>query len=165
MNRIVVDVSVCVKWFLDRGRKPDRSAALELLAQVDARKFHLVQPAMWRAHVAAGLLRKDSSAVKKCIDAMAGMKPRDGDSRHALCLSSELAMALHADFFQTLYHAVAIEKGIELVTADADYHQRAAHLGHIRMLRDWVTRSRIAERNRNYLRKNPPKPADRQKKH
>ena len=94
---------------------------------------------MWRAHVAAGLLRKDPSAVKKCIDVMAGMKPRDGDTRHTLCLSSELAMVLHADFFQTLYHAVAIEKGIELVTADADYHQRAAHLGHIRMLRDWVT--------------------------
>jgi predicted nucleic acid-binding protein len=164
LNRIVVDVSVCTRWFIDRGRKPDRTAALELLAQVDAGKFYLVQPVTWRAHVVAALVRKEPSAVKKGIDTMRGMKPREGDSRHTLHLASELALSLNADLFDTLYHAVAIEKGIELVTADANYHKRAAHLGYIRTLREWLIRSRIAERNKNYARRHGLKSANRPKK-
>jgi predicted nucleic acid-binding protein len=164
LNRIVVDTSICLKWFINRGRKPDRLAALELLAQVDARKFHLVQPQTWRAHVTAMLVQKDPSVVKKGIDTLLAMKPRDGETRQTLHLASELALTLHADLFATLYHAIAIEKGIELVTADAAYHARAAHLGHIRMLRDWVARSRIAERNKNYLRRHSSKAAVRPKK-
>jgi len=123
-----------------------------LLSHVDARKLHLVQPLAWRTDVAAALVRKDPSVVKKGIDTLQGIKPRDGDGRHTLHLASELAVTLQTDLFVTLYHAVALEKGIELVTADAAYHECAAHLGHIRTLRDWIARSRIAERNQHYLR-------------
>ncbi len=165
MNRIVVDVSLSLKWFLQRSRKSDRLAAAELLAQVNAGRFHLVQPSTWRAHVAAALVRKDPSVVKQGIDVLLRMRPRDGDTQRTLHLASELAQMLNVDLFATMYHAVAIEKGIELVTTDASYHERAAHLGNIRMLRDWVVRSRIAERNKNYAKRRGPKSADGEKKH
>lgn len=42
--------------------------------------------------------------------------------------------ALDHHLFDTLYHATALETGAVMLTADRRYHDKAAGLGHIRLL-------------------------------
>ncbi len=150
MKRIVVDSNVCVNWFMQPRGKRERAAALELLDHVRARKQYVVQPATWRAHVVALLVHKRNADVHNIVDTLLAIPSRDQGSPDLLRLASELAARFRIDLFEALYHAVAIDKDIELVTANADYVRRAGSLGHIRLLSDWIARTRIAERDKHY---------------
>jgi predicted nucleic acid-binding protein len=150
LNRIVVDSTVCVNWFVQTRGKRIRGFSLDLLAQVRAKQVHIAQPAFWRAHVAALVLRKRGVDVPETVETLLDVPTRDQRDADVLHLATDIAIATHAELFDTLYHAAAINKGIELVTANSSYVERAGHLGHIRLLSDWAARSRIAERNKRY---------------
>ena len=47
-------------------------------------------------------------------------------------------IALDHHLFDTLYHAVALEEGATLVTADAAYFAKAKNLGGIELLADFA---------------------------
>ncbi len=150
MKRIVVDSTVCVNWFLQTNGKRLRGFSLELLAQVHAKQVHIAQPAFWRAHTAALVLRKRRIDVPKVVASLLEVASRDQSDTDVLPLAVDIATATRTELFDTLYHAAAINKGVELITANTSYLARAAHLGHICLLGDWIARSRIAERNKRY---------------
>jgi predicted nucleic acid-binding protein len=50
-----------------------------------------------------------------------------------------LSIELNHHLFDTLYHAVALHTDSVLVTADAQYLNKAAKLGNIVSLADWVS--------------------------
>ena len=52
--------------------------------------------------------------------------------------AAELSIALDHHLFDTLYHAVALEEGATLVTADATYFGKAKNLGSIELLADFA---------------------------
>jgi predicted nucleic acid-binding protein len=56
------------------------------------------------------------------------------DSASVMRLAIELSAELDHHLFDTLYHALALDAGIPLVTADTRYHRKAAHLGRIVLL-------------------------------
>jgi hypothetical protein len=51
--------------------------------------------------------------------------------------AADLSIALKHHLFHTLYHAVALEEGATLVTADETYFNKARDVGAIRLLRDF----------------------------
>ena len=165
MKRIVVDSTVCVNWFMQAHGKRERGAALDLLEYVRRKKVYASQPSIWRAHVASLLLRKRGIDIGEVIETLLAVESREQNSPDVLRLAADLAATLRVDLFDTLYHAVAIDTGIELITANVDYIQRASHLGHIRLLSDWAARARVAERDKRYSRRDPAEtPEIRQKK-
>ena len=52
--------------------------------------------------------------------------------------AADLSISLNHHLFDTLYHAVALEEGATLVTADAVYFGKAKDLGGIQRLADFV---------------------------
>ncbi len=51
--------------------------------------------------------------------------------------AASLASTLRQHVFDTLYHAVALEHGAELISADRRYYGAAKHLGRITHLANW----------------------------
>jgi predicted nucleic acid-binding protein len=52
--------------------------------------------------------------------------------------AADLSIALNHHLFDTLYHAVALEEGATLVTADAAYFGKAKDLGNVELLADFA---------------------------
>jgi predicted nucleic acid-binding protein len=52
--------------------------------------------------------------------------------------AAELSIALDHHLFDTLYHAVALEEGATLVTADETYYGKAKELGGVALLADFA---------------------------
>ena len=52
--------------------------------------------------------------------------------------AADLSIALDHHLFDTLYHAVALEEGATLVTADETYYGKAKDLGSIELLADFA---------------------------
>jgi predicted nucleic acid-binding protein len=137
MTPLVLDASVAVKWFLpDAPDEADAPAACELLVGVQKGRLTLRQPAHWRPEIAAVLARR--LPPEQASDAVADLAAIVGitidDNASVMRLAIELSAALDHHLFDTLYHAVALDAGIPLVTADTRYHRKAAHLGRIVLL-------------------------------
>jgi predicted nucleic acid-binding protein len=58
-------------------------------------------------------------------------------TRAAYRRAADMAARLNHHLFDTLYHAVALEEGAVLVTADEAYFNKASHLGGIQLLADF----------------------------
>ena len=90
----------------------------------------------WFDEVAAVVVRLRPAAAKPALallDALAFDVDGDQDTYDLAC---DLAIRLRHHLFDTLYHAVAIRLGVELITADLAYYRKAKRLGSIRQLRD-----------------------------
>jgi len=159
LKRIVVDSTICVNWFAPARGKRESAASLELLDYIHKKKVYVSQPSLWRAHAASMLLRKRRIDMRRVVAGLLEVEAREQNGPEVLRLATEIAVTLHADIFDTLYHAVAIDRGIELITANTDYVERAGHLGHIQLLSNWMARSRIAEPNKSYSRRRRTKAA------
>jgi predicted nucleic acid-binding protein len=125
----------------------------------------VAQPAFWRAHIAALALRKRGVDRREMVETLLAVASKTQSDASVLRLAADIATSTRAEIFDTMYHATAITEGIELVTANADYIERAGHLNHICLLEDWAARARIAERDKRYSRRDANDlPTIRQKK-
>jgi len=136
--RVVVDASVVVKWVLpDSEREAPTDEALALLQAIRAGHVEPIQPPHWLAEVAAVLARLRPEIAASTLDFLDAIElPIAADSaiyRRAIRLATELGHHL----FDTLYHAVALERDAVLVTADAQYERKALHLGAVVGLARW----------------------------
>jgi predicted nucleic acid-binding protein len=136
--RVVVDASVVVKWVLpDSESEAPTDEALALLQAIRAGHVEPIQPPHWLAEVAAVLARLRPEIAASTLDFLDAIElPIAADSaiyRRAIRLATELGHHL----FDTLYHAVALEREAMLVTADAQYERKALHLGAVVGLARW----------------------------
>jgi predicted nucleic acid-binding protein len=136
--KAVIDASVIVKWFLpDSKQEPHVDQALALLEDLKAGRVTVEQPPHWLAEVAAVITRLRPEIAETAIDLLDAMElPVTGDAM-SLKKASQLSRALNHHLFDTLYHAVAFERGITLITADDHYWRKASHLGNIMALASW----------------------------
>jgi predicted nucleic acid-binding protein len=134
--RLVADASVAVKWVL-ADRETDSAPALELLGGVRAGEIDLIEPVHWLAEVAAVVVRVRPSAAKHTIALLEAFDLDIDGERETYELGCDLAIRLQHHLFDTLYHAVAIRHGLDLVTADLAYYRKAKRVGSIRALRDF----------------------------
>lgn len=136
--KLVADASVIVKWALpDLDQEPHIDRALALLDEVRAGKIDLLQPPHWLVEVAAVLTRLCPAIVEDVVDLLATFKVEVVTDPVIYKRASRIAQDLGKHLFDSLYHAVALEYGAVLVSADSNYYLKARRLGSLIPLATW----------------------------
>lgn len=135
---LVADASVAVKWFLPEPTVETHvDRAVALLQAVRDGRVDLVEPPHWLAEIVAVATRLDPGVVPALVDLLDAMEIPVATEAAVLKRAAELSTALEHHVFDTLYHAVALERDATLVTADLRYARKARHVGGIVALADW----------------------------
>lgn len=136
--KLVVDASVMVKWALpDPEQEPHADRALALLDEIRAGKVELLQPPHWMAEVAAVVTRLRPEIVEEVIDLMSTLNVQVATDPVVYKRASRIARDLGKHVFDSLYHAVALEHAVVLVSADSNYSLKARRLGNLLPLALW----------------------------
>jgi predicted nucleic acid-binding protein len=136
--RAVADASVVVKWFVpDADDEPDMAQALTVLAQVRSGEIVLCQPPHWMAEVVAVIARVRPAIVTATVDLLDAMELDTDAGVDIYKRAAALAEQHDHHLFDTLYHAVALERDAILVTADERYWRKARRTGRILLLAQW----------------------------
>lgn len=136
--KLVVDASVMVKWALpDAEQEPHVDRALALLEEIRAGRVELLQPPHWLAEVAAVLTRLRPEIVEEVIDLLSALNVQVVTDPIIYKRASRIACDLGKHVFDSLYHAVALEYGHVLVSADSNYSLKARRLGSLLPLALW----------------------------
>ncbi len=136
--RVVVDASVAVKWVVpDTEREADVPRALRLLAAIRSGELEPIQPAHWLAEVAAVITRLRPEIAEASVELLDAMEFPTATEVAIYRRASRLAASLRHHLFDTLYHAVALERDALLVSADEPYLRKARPLGSLTALSEW----------------------------
>lgn len=134
----VIDASVVVKWLIpDPAREPDSDRALAVLGAIRSGRLEPLQPPHWLAEAAAAISRLRPGFADEAIDLLDAMEIPVSDEITLYKRAATLATRLDHHLFDTLYHALALEREALLITADRRYYNKAHRLGHIVDLADW----------------------------
>lgn len=137
--RVVLDASVLLKWLLrDPRREPDTERASALVQAVAAGDLIILQPLHWLAEVAAVLTRLNPATAADDVLRVQAMELPSTDDPQVWRRACRLSVQSGQHVFDTLYHAVALEHGHELISADERYLRAARRFGRIRRLADWT---------------------------
>ena len=128
MKRLVIDASVCVKWFVRGDTEGNRPAAVELLQGVGENRFEVIQPPHWLAETMSVLTRLQPGMAGRAVDLLDALEIPMQATAADYRLASRLARDLDQHLFDTLYHAVAMRRDAEFVTDDRRYFKKAAVL-------------------------------------
>ena len=130
-DKIVVDASVALKWFLQNNEDHcDKAIALLM-------DYPLIQPPHFIAEIAAVLARKKPIEADQDLADLLEIEMAIADEPTIYLEAIRLSIDLSHHLFDTLYHAVALEtNGAILITADNVYYEKAKHLGRIKLLAD-----------------------------
>jgi predicted nucleic acid-binding protein len=136
--RVVLDASVAVKWVIrDPGIEPNVDRAVALLRAIRARKIEAIEPPHWTIEILATIARMRPQRVAFVLGLLSALPLRETSGLSCHRRAAEIAITLNHHLFDTLYHAVALEEGATLVTADEVYFGKAQALGHIQRLADF----------------------------
>ncbi len=136
---VVIDASVAVKWFiLDSDAERDLAQATALLRSLRAGEMAALQPPHWIAETLAVVARIRPRRTDAAITILGSVAAAIDPGAAVYKRAAEIAKSTKTHLFDALYHAVALERGATLVTADERYFDKAAGLGSITMLADWA---------------------------
>jgi predicted nucleic acid-binding protein len=137
--KLVIDASVTVKWLLrDAQDEAHVDVALTILKQRDKGQHKMFQPPHWLAEVIAVMARRGPDDIGASVTFLHGLQATTADDKAVYLRAAELSRRLKQHLFDTLYHAVALERGATLVTADERYFNAAKDDGAIQLLKDFV---------------------------
>ncbi|MGQ0673004.1 MAG: type II toxin-antitoxin system VapC family toxin [Hyphomicrobium sp.] len=137
--RLVVDASVALKWFLaHRTDEQNLNEAAAVGSAIQDRKADLYQPPHWNIEVVSVLVRTEPQLVDTALLQLSDLEPTLVSVPSVLRRAADIAVATKAHLFDTLYHAVALEVGATLVTADERYFAKASCEGSIILLKDFT---------------------------
>jgi predicted nucleic acid-binding protein len=138
--RLVVDASVALRWFL-KGKPGELHVdkAEAVAATIAQSPTELFAPVHWGAEVISVLARFEPDLVDDALVELDDMRPVINAGVPVLRRAADLSIALNHHLFDTLYHAVALEEGATLVTADEAYFNKARDRGAIQLLRDFTS--------------------------
>lgn len=152
MKRVVLDSGVCMKWLLGKNQKTrTHKIAANLFNGVRRKELSLLEPPIWRAEIVAKMSRISPIRIDALIKRLTTIEARTDNSEECLRKAADLSIQLDHDLFDTLYHAVALNHSIDLITANVRYYRKACGLGNIILLRNWPAALRIAERRAKYV--------------
>jgi predicted nucleic acid-binding protein len=133
---LTLDASVICKWFLQDAEDEECLAeARDLMNAVEAGTARVLQPAHTIAEVLGVIARRRPRCALDAAVALAGIALPVWDTQSTYRTAVRLALETGAHLFDTLYHAVALETDISLITADDKYLTLGAASGHITALR------------------------------
>jgi predicted nucleic acid-binding protein len=137
---------VAVKWVLpDPAIESDTDRATALLNAFRENRLELVQPPHWLAEVAAVISRLRPEFANEAVDLLDALELAVEADAAIYKRASRIARQFDHHLFDTLYHALALERGAVLVTADDRYLRKAGALGGIVSLGDWIAPTAAAD--------------------
>ena len=137
---LVIDASVIIKWVLNEPAiEPDTAAALSLLQALETGDHNIFEPPHWIGEVLAVIARKSIPLVPGAIAQLRAIGAEIVADDAMYLRAADMSDRLKHHMFDTLYHAVALEHGATLVTADQRYFNVAINEGAIVRLRDFKT--------------------------
>jgi len=137
LKTLVVDASVAVKWILpETDGEEDVDPAMALLIAFQRDKVSLLQPPHWLAEVTAVIARLRPDLTEEATTLFHALDLPVVDDLDIYLRGCALATELHHHLFDTLYHAVALERGATFITADTRYWRKARSKGAIQLLRE-----------------------------
>lgn len=134
----MADASVTIAWML--ADQPDEhlgELAVSFFRSFGSGEIKLLQPPHWIAEVAAVIARRAPEQIESRLTAIAALAVEHPAGPSTLIKAAELAIKLNHNLFDTLYHALALEQGATLVTADERYFAKARQLGNIELLQNF----------------------------
>jgi predicted nucleic acid-binding protein len=132
---LVIDASVAVKWVLrDRPGEYDTDKALALLLKIGREGIQLLQPEHWRVEVLSVVARFAPERFADTVQLLEKLNASRIESTQVLERALALTRQLKHHLSDTLYHAIAIEHGATLITADEAHFAKAYRLGNIKLL-------------------------------
>jgi len=137
-NIFVPDASVLLKWALRGPEENDTASAAKLLDGWMEGRFDIVLPKLWVSEIGNVLWVRNPSQAEELMDIFIGYSFREVDLSPAISRRTySLTRTFRVSFYDAVYHAVALMHEGILITADADYHRRAAGIGQIHLLRNF----------------------------
>jgi predicted nucleic acid-binding protein len=137
-NIFVPDASVLLKWALRGPEENDTASAAKLLDGWMEGRFDIVLPKLWAYEIGNVLWVRNPSQAEELMDIFIGYSFREVDLSPAISRRTySLTRTFRVSFYDAVYHAVALMHEGILITADADYHRRAAGIGQIQLLRNF----------------------------
>ena len=94
----------------------------------------MVQPVHWRVEVLSVIVRKEPGKVEEAIKLLDLLAFSVMDNWELHIRAAQLSQRYNHHLFDTLYHAVALESGARLVTADRKYARKAMGEGAMELL-------------------------------
>lgn len=133
--RLVIDASVAVKWvFPDPLMEPDADRAVAVLRALRDALVDVLQPPHWLLEVMAVVARIAPDLGVPALTLLDALELDICDDVSVLGRDAALAAELDHHLFDTLYHAVALERETTLLTADARYARKARGKGRVLLL-------------------------------
>lgn len=130
-----MDASVALKWVLPDPRlEPDLDHALALLEQIRGGEVAVIQPPHWLVEVGAALTRLRPQIAEKAFALLDAMELEVSTDLALYQRASRLSHELNHHLFDTLYHALALQREGLLITADDRYFRKARKLGSVARL-------------------------------
>lgn len=133
---LTLDASVVVKWHVASPEERDGEQAMLLLDAIFEGSLTLVEPPHALAEIAAVLSRVLPEDAESRFDEVCRIfaNGKVFSENSAYLRAIDISRYLDHHLFDTLYHAVAMESGATLVTADERYFKKAENLGYIVLL-------------------------------
>ena len=136
--KLVIDASVALKWVLgDAADERDLGRARALLVHIVSDAHQLVQPPHWLLEIVAVMSRRHPDLIGETIETMRAIDFETANDDAIYLRASELASRLKQHAFDTMYHAVALEHGATLITADERYFADGRIEGQIELLQNF----------------------------
>lgn len=137
----VPDPGVIIQWALPGEEPREAERALDLLQLWLEGGCEFLLPPLWSAEVGALLARHHPERAGDLLELLLGYRIPEARmtaelGREALRLCREYGVG----YYQALYHAVALQQGALLVTADAAYCRKAKGAGRLLPLKEFGPR-------------------------
>jgi predicted nucleic acid-binding protein len=139
---LIVDASVLIKLF-----KPEADTAIArgLIGSLVRQKQPFAAPSVALYEVLSNALHFERPFVEvaELFTRLRGLGPSlEEPTAPELARAQGIAMTRapiggYPALYDSIYHAMAIERAGTFVTADARHVAKTAHLGHVRLLADW----------------------------
>jgi len=136
---LVIDASVATKWlFHNKPAEQDVKQALAILRTLQNEEADAIQPPHWLVEVLSVVAREAPAFVEEALDVLKGLELPISTGAQVYRRAAHLSNQLKHHMFDTLYHAIALEHGAMLITADDIYFAKAFRLGNIKLLVNYV---------------------------
>ena len=136
---VVPDASVILKWVLERGEGQEVSKALELQNAFIAEDLALQVPTLWQYEVGNVLGLKQPALAGELMKALLEYELPEVPLTPDYCQAVlQLMYEIKGiTFYDSCYHALALENMGVYITADREYFKKARRKGHISLLSEW----------------------------
>ena len=134
---VVPDASVILKWALASEDEEDRDRAIALRDAWVAGEYRVLVPSLWTYEVGNVLGRREPRLAQALLNALIALKLDEVPAADIAATAFGLMATAHVTFYDAAYHAVAIDHGGTLVTADASHVRKTSRTGRAVLLRAW----------------------------